>query len=100
QFEAEQKIAVPTEEAKGAIPAMAKVHRRRPRSERVLNLFMNGDVLVPFAVLLIRRSGRVDNVSLQQYAGPNEILALCGSKKFGIFSDSHGYSPMKWAVTD
>src|SRR2546425_11709561 len=85
---------MPTEEAIGPVAAMAEVHRRRPWSKRVLNLLMDGDVFVPFAVLLTRRSARVDNICLQHHARPSKILALCGSKKSGVLSDSHRQPPI------
>src|SRR6266568_8882334 len=78
---------MPAEECVGPRTTVTEVDRRRPGGEGILDLVVDGHVLVPHRVLLDGRCARVDDVGFHQHAGLDEALPLGCRQELGVLAD-------------
>jgi hypothetical protein len=68
---------------------VTEIDERIAGGEGVLNHPVNGDVLIPLAVLLRRRRRGIDDLRLHHDAGPHEVLLLGRRQKLRVLSNIH-----------
>ena len=97
-LDVQQEVAVPAEEAVRAEAAVAEVDAEPERREGVLDHPVQAGQLVPPAVLVGGGRPRVDDLGLEQDAGPDEVLLLGHGQELGVLAHSHGGLPFSPAA--